>query len=106
MANNKKIFSIEINGITESVRSIDALTEKIKNLQKLLNSIGNIEIPIEIGSDIEKIIKQVNQVKTKIAKTTTNKQQVKDEQELVKALEQRPVKPTASARKTCHKVFF
>lgn len=89
MAQNKKIFSIEINGITESVRSIDALTEKIKNLQKLLNSIGNIEIPIEIGGDIEKIIKQVNQVKTKIAKTTTNKQQVKDEQELVKALEQR-----------------
>ena len=89
MANNKKVFSIEINGITESVRSIDALTEKIKNLQKLINSIGNINIPIEIGGDIEKIIKQVNQVKTKIAKSTSNKQQVKDEQELVKALEQR-----------------
>ena len=89
MANNKKIFSIEINGITESVRSIDALTEKIKNLQKMLNSIGKIEIPVEIGGDIEKLTKQLNQVKTKIAKTTTNKQQVKDEQELVKALEQR-----------------
>ena len=46
MAQNKKIFSIEINGITESVRSIDALTEKIKNLQKLINSIGNINIPV------------------------------------------------------------
>ena len=89
MANNKKVFSIEINGITESVRSIDALTEKIKKLQKLINSIGKIEIPVEIGGDIEKLTKQLNQVKTKIAKTTTNKQQVKDEQELVKALEQR-----------------
>ena len=89
MAQNKKVFSIEINGITESVRSIDALTEKIKNLQKLLNSIPKIEIPVEIGGDIEKLTKQLNQVKTKIAKTTTNKQQVKDEQELVKALEQR-----------------
>ena len=89
MAQNKKVFSIEINGITESVRSIDALTEKIKNLQKLLNSIPKIEIPVEIGGDIDKLTKQLNQVKTKIAKTTTNKQQVKDEQELVKALEQR-----------------
>ena len=89
MAQNKKIFSIEINGITESVRSIDALTEKIKGLQKLLNSIGNINIPISIGGDIEKLVKQVNQVKTKIAKTTTNKQQVNEEKELVKALEQR-----------------
>ena len=78
MAQNKKVFSIEINGITESVRSIDALTEKIKNLQKLLNSIPKIEIPVEIGGDIEKLTKQLNQVKTKIAKTTTNKQQVKD----------------------------
>ena len=89
MAQNKKVFSIEINGITESVRSVDALTEKIKNLQKMLNSIPKIEIPVEIGGDIEKLTKQLNQVKTKIAKTTTNKQQVKDEQELVKALEQR-----------------
>lgn len=89
MANNKKVFIIEINGITESVRSVDALTEKIKNLQKLINSIGNIKIPISIGGDIDKLVKQINQVKTKVSKSTTNKQQVKDEQELVKALEQR-----------------
>ena len=89
MAQNKKVFSIEINGITESVRSIDALTEKIKGLQKLLNSIGKVDIPIEIGGDIDKLVKQINQVKTKVSKSTTNKQQVKDEQELVKALEQR-----------------
>ena len=89
MAQNKKVFSIEINGITESVRSVDALTEKIKNLQKMLNSIPKIEIPVEIGGDIEKLTKQLNQVKNKIAKTTTNKQQVKEEQELAKALEQR-----------------
>lgn len=89
MAQNKKVFAIEINGITESVRSVDALTEKIKNLQKMLNSIPKIEIPVEIGGDIEKLTKQLNQVKNKIAKTTTNKQQVKEEQELAKALEQR-----------------
>lgn len=89
MAQNKKVFFIEINGITESVRSVDALTEKIKNLQKMLNSIPKIEIPVEIGGDIEKLTKQLNQVKNKIAKTTTNKQQVKEEQELAKALEQR-----------------
>ena len=33
MAQKKKVFIIEINGITESVRSIDALTEKIKLLE-------------------------------------------------------------------------
>lgn len=89
MAQNKKVFIIEINGITESVRSVDALTEKIKNLHKLLNSIGNIEIPIEIVGDIDKLVKQINQVKTKVSKSTSNKQQVNEEKALVKALEQR-----------------
>ena len=89
MASNKKIFQIEINGIEESTRSVDALTEKIKNLQGILSSIPKVEIPVELSGDIEKLTKQLKQVKDKVNKSTNTKQQTAEEKELIKVLDQR-----------------
>lgn len=39
MANNKKIFTIEINGLQESIKSVGALQEKIEDLVKTISNL-------------------------------------------------------------------
>lgn len=72
MANNKKIFTIEINGLAESIKAVDALQEKINALQKTLKDFGKngIEIPIEFGDSIKKFEKSLNTIKQKASKIT------------------------------------
>ena len=72
MANNKKIFTIEINGLAESIKAVDALQEKINALQKTLKEFGKngIEIPIEFGDSIKKFEKSLNTIKQKASKIT------------------------------------
>lgn len=43
MANNKKIYSIVINGIKESSDAIDILLEKLTNLEERLNKVNSIQ---------------------------------------------------------------
>ena len=50
MANNKKVFQIQINGVTEATKSVDALYGKILDLQKAINSMKKVDIPISIGN--------------------------------------------------------
>mgnify|MGYP003552978128 CR=1 FL=1 len=72
MANNKKIFTIEINGLAESIKAVDALQEKINALQKTLKEFGKngIEIPINFGDSIKKFEKSLNKIKQKASKVT------------------------------------
>ena len=72
MANNKKIFTIEINGLEESIKAVDALQEKINALQKTLKEFGKngIEIPINFDDSIKKFEKSLNTIKQKASKIT------------------------------------
>ena len=72
MANNKKIFTIEINGLEESIKAVDALQEKINALQKTLKDFGKngIEIPINFDDSIKKFEKSLNTIKQKASKIT------------------------------------
>lgn len=69
MANNKKIFTIEINGLTESSKSVDALIEKINALEKSLKNLGGkggkLEIPVELKADVKELEKQIKKVTSK-----------------------------------------
>ena len=86
---NKKVFSIQINGLDESVRTVDALTEKIQNLQKVINQMKSkgVEIPIEVGG--EELIKEIKQISTKIKKATNGTLPVAEEKAYAKALRER-----------------
>lgn len=67
MANGKKIYSIQINGIEQSVKSVDSLIEKISQLQKSINSIKKIDIPISIGDgDNKKISEEIKNLKKEL----------------------------------------
>lgn len=69
MANNKKIFTIEINGLTESSKSVDALIEKINALEKSLKNLGGkggkLEIPVELKADVKELEKHIKKVTSK-----------------------------------------
>ena len=99
MANNKKIFTIEINGLTESVKSVDALQEKIMDLEKRIKSLGKSggggkKVLLEVDGDAEynkllaerqKLLKAVN---TEMGSTKKNAKEYKQEtKEMVALLE-------------------
>ena len=71
MANNKKVFTIEINGITESIKGIDALQDKIDALNKSLKGLGGkgFEIPVEFDVQAKDLEKKLNTIKKKVNKT-------------------------------------
>lgn len=67
MANGKKIYTIQINGVTEASKSVDALYEKLTNLNKALAEMKKVDIPITIGGDEQENIKtQINDIKREI----------------------------------------
>ena len=86
---NKKIFSIQINGLDESVRSVDALTEKIQNLQKLINSMKGkgVEIPLEVGG--ENLVKELKAISNKVKSATKGALPLDGEKEYLNLLRQR-----------------
>lgn len=86
---NKKIFSIQINGLDESVRSVDALTEKIQNLQKLINSMKGkgVEIPLEVGG--ENLVKELKAISNKVKSATKGALPLDAEKEYLNLLKQR-----------------
>lgn len=86
---NKKIFSIQINGLDESVRSVDALTEKIQNLQKLINSMKGkgVEIPLEVGG--ENVVKELKAISNKVKSVTKGALPLDAEKEYLNLLRQR-----------------
>jgi DNA repair exonuclease SbcCD ATPase subunit len=99
MANNKKIFTIEINGLTESVKSVDALQEKIMDLEKRIKSLcksggGGKKVLLEVDGDAEynKLLaerqKLLKAVKTEMGNTNKNAKEYKQEtKEMVALLE-------------------
>ena len=86
---NKKVFSIEINGLTESVRTVDALTEKLNALQAQINKMKKqgIEVPIEVGG--EELIKEIQNISNKVKKATKGSLPLAEEKEYAKALKDR-----------------
>ena len=86
---NKKVFSIEINGLTESVRTVDALTEKLNALQAQINKMKKqgIEVPIEVGG--EELIKEIQNISNKVKKATKGSLPLAEEKEYIKALKDR-----------------
>ena len=60
MANNKKVFQIQINGVTEATKSVDALYGKILDLQKAINSMKKVDIPISIGNGKKDIVDEIS----------------------------------------------
>ena len=83
---NKKVFSIEINGLTESVRSVSALEEKLNALQAQLNKMKKqgIEIPVEIGGT--ELVKEMKSISSKIKKATKGSLPIAEEKEYLNAL--------------------
>ena len=98
MANNKKIFTIEINGLEESIKAVDALQEKINALQKTLKEFGKngIEIPINFDDSIKKFEKSLNTIKQKASKITLSP--TSDDAEYNKLLAERQKKLEAVNR--------
>lgn len=96
MASNKKVFTIEINGLSESVKSVGALQERIDALQKSLKGMGKSKIKVGEGSgdaeynkllaEREKLLKAVNKEMGDSGKTL--KEYKKETKELV-ALEEK-----------------
>ena len=88
---NKKIFSIQINGLDESVRSVDALTEKIQNLQKLINSMKGkgVEIPLEVGG--ENIVKELKAISNKVKSATKGALPLDGEKEYLNLLNNKSI---------------
>lgn len=86
---SKKVFSIEINGLDENIRSVDSLTEKIQNLQKTINQMKQkgVEIPVEVGS--EDLINEIKKISGKIKKATNGTLPIAEEKEYAKALRDR-----------------
>lgn len=66
MASNKKIFQIQINGITEATKSVDALYERILNLQKAINSIKKIDIPIKFGDGETNFSEEIARIRAEL----------------------------------------
>ena len=96
MANNKKIFTIEINGLSESVKSVGALQEKIDALNKSLKGMGKTKIKIGEGSadaEYNKLLaereKQLAAVKKELQQTGKNVKEYKQETKELVALEEK-----------------
>lgn len=66
MANNKKIFSIQINGVEQASKSVDSLYEKIISLQKAINSMKKVDIPITIGGGDKKLVDEISKLKKEL----------------------------------------
>lgn len=79
---NKKEYQIVINGVSESIKSVDALTEKILNLEKTINNIkkSKIELPIEVGKSASDLSKTIQNVKglTKAERDLMNAEQARN----------------------------
>ena len=96
MANNKKIFTIEINGLSESVKSVGALQEKIDALNKSLKGMGKTKIKIGEGSadaEYNKLLaerqKQLAAVNKELQQTGKNVKEYKQETKELVALEEK-----------------
>ena len=96
MANNKKIFTIEINGLSESVKSVGALQERLDALQKSLKGVGKSKIKIGEGSgdaEYNKLladrVKQLEAVNRELADTGKNVKEYKKETKELVALEEK-----------------
>ena len=85
MANNKKVYSITINGLEESIKSVDALTQRINVLQKLISGLKKTEIPIDVNSNIESVIKEI----VSLSKKVKGALPIDEEKEYAKALKDR-----------------
>lgn len=85
---NKKIFTIEINGLVESAKSVGVLEEKLKNLEKTILNLekNGVEVPISIGKDIEKELEKISQ---KVKKSTNVVLPIDGEAEYIKLLKER-----------------
>lgn len=62
---NKKVYSIQINGIDESVKAVDTLTAKINEIAKTINELKKekIEIPISIVGSASDLIAKIKKIK-------------------------------------------
>lgn len=85
MANNERIYSIKLNGITESVDLVDKLLKKLEDLEKRINALQGKSVSVGSSgggggssksrtSDLtaeEKVSKKIQQTAEKIAQART-----------------------------------
>ena len=74
MSVKKRKYSIEINGVKESLTDFDQLSKQIDNLKKQLKNIktSKIEIPIELSKDIGNVEKTIKNIQSKLSKNKMN----------------------------------
>lgn len=74
MATKKRTYSIEINGVKESLTDFDKLSKEIDNLSKKLKTLksSKVEIPINIAKDIGSVEKTIKDIQSKLSKNKIN----------------------------------
>lgn len=50
MAKEKKIFSIQINGITESIDAVKSLNEQLRNAEGIIKNLSNAKIDVKVST--------------------------------------------------------
>ena len=56
---NKRIFSIQINGIEESINAVDSLVKQLNTLEAKINSLQNKSVDISAGGGSKNLIIQI-----------------------------------------------
>lgn len=60
MAKDKKIFSVKINGLSESVEAVKSLTKELDTLETKINSLSKAKINIKVNTDqVDNTVKKV-----------------------------------------------
>lgn len=74
MATKKRTYSIEINGVKESLTDFDKLSKEIEVLKKQLKTLksSKIEIPIDLSKDIGSVEKTIKDIQSKLSKNKIN----------------------------------
>lgn len=105
MANGKKTFYIEINGIQESVSAVDSLNKQLDALEKRIDALKSKNINISASGGVngsagkelkqeEALLKKIDQLHKKVAETEKKeyqellhaKEELKEYQQIAKAI--------------------
>ncbi len=83
MAKEKKVFSIVINGITESVDAVKSLNEQLRNAEGIIKNLSNAKIDVKISTGKATTTEKVGTGTS----STDNKVQLDIEKEKTKQIE-------------------
>lgn len=82
MADKKKVFSISINGVSESVNAVKALNEQLKECDTIIKNLQNAEVKVKVSGG-DKLTPKVSSGKT----STEDKVALEIEKEKTKQLQ-------------------